>query len=343
MSFVAVGTNHKYSPIEFRERIYFSKRRTPDALCLLKAEGGFYGSVILSTCNRVEIYAGAENPEKGSERLINFISRYQEIHKDNLLPYLYIHEGKEAIRHLFFVACGLDSLILGEPQISGQVEEAFLESKRAGFTGRMLKEIFTSAVSFAKDSHRRGIIPAETVSAGSAAVGFIRNKFGSISDKNILIIGAGRVTESVAGYLKEEAPRVVFVANRNFEKAKQLADGIGAKAVRFGELKHFFDRADIVITATGSPHFIISKDDLKGMLKHRMLIIDLALPRDVDPGIKGMENIDLFTLEELYPLVNKNAQSRKQDTARAEEIIGMESEKIWAEYTRSAHEPALLP
>lgn len=343
MHLIAVGTNHRHSPIELRERIYFTRQRLPDALRLLKAEGVFCAAVILSTCNRVEIYANAEEAARGREGLIDFISRYQELPKDRLLPYLYIYEGEEALAHLFSVACGLDSLILGDSQIAAQAEEAFLESKRAGFTDRLLEEAFDYAVCFAKTAHSRGVIPAGISSAGKAAVSFIRNKFGSISGKNILIIGAGRVVESLAGDLKEEAPRLVFISNRNFAKAKRLADEIGARAVRLGELSHLLNKVDIVFSATSSPHFIIRREDLAGVAGQRLLIIDLALPRDVDPGIKGMENVDLYTLEELFPLLDENITGKKQETERAEKLVKAESERIWLKFTGSVRAPALLP
>lgn len=298
MTLIAVGTNHKASPIEIREKISFSGKGLKNALLFLKEEASLEGAVILSTCNRVEIYASASDAAKGIEAIERFITRYHEIKKEAVSPYLYIYEGEEAIRHLYDVACGLDSLIMGEREIMEQVGRALVEAEEADAAGETLSGIFSCAVSFARRMHNEGMAQ-EPPSAGSAAIDFIKERLGPISDKNILIIGTGKVTESVLRRLERERPSVVFLSNRTFEKAQALARKIGAKAARFDELKEILKTSDILITATRSPHFIIRKETLEGLGGRRIFIIDLAVPRDVDPRVRELENIDLFYLEDL--------------------------------------------
>lgn len=358
MSLIVVGTNHKYSPITLREKLAFSKKRLRDALNLLREREVFKGAVILSTCNRVEIYASVEGPTKeGIREIEGFISRYHEIDRGRLTPYLYIYKGREAMRHLVSVASGLDSLILGETQILGQVKSSFLESESVGFIDEFLKEIFYSAISSAKRIHEETKISEGKISIGSVAIDFIKEKIGVLSGKNILIIGVGKVTELVLKYFspppkadapqaqeaKKERPNVVFISNRTFEKAKELAARIGAKAVKFDALKQFLKKADVVITATASPHFIIRKETLEEDISRRLLIIDLALPRDVEPRAKEIKNVDLFCLEDLDPVIKKNIERKSQEAKKAKGIIDVEVEKIWAEFTELEQEPALLP
>ena len=237
LCFLVVGTNHKYSPVEIREKISFSKNRLHDSLSFLKDSNILRGAVILSTCNRVEVYASAESTEKGIEKIENFISRYHETDRQNFSPYFYRYEGKEAIKHLFSVACGLDSLILGERQILDQVRHAFLEAESISFTDCLLKETFNHAASLAKRVHNQTKISEGKVSVGSVAIDFIKEKIGTLSGRNILIIGVGKVTELVLNHLKKEKPKVVFVSNRTFDKARAFATSIGAEAVRFDNLK----------------------------------------------------------------------------------------------------------
>lgn len=343
MSFILVGTNHKYSPIELRERLSFSKKRLKDAINFLRERKVLRGAVILSTCNRVEIYASAEDSKVGMREIEDFISRYHEIDKKKISPHLYIYEEKEAMKHLFSVACGLDSLILGETQILGQVKFSLLEAESVGFVDGFLREVFYSAISFAKRIHTETKISEGKVSVGSTAIDFIKERIGTLSGKNILIIGVGKVTELVLKYLRKEDPKVVFVSNRTFEKAKELAFQIGAKAVRFDDLRQFLKKADVVIAATASPHFVIKKETVEKAISHKLLIIDLALPRDVDHQVKEIENVDLFCLEDLDTVIKKNMEKKIQEAEKAREIIDTEVERLWNELTESELEPVLLP
>lgn len=342
MSLIVVGTNHKFSPIELRERLSFSKKRLKDALFLLREWQIFNGAVILSTCNRVEIYASTENLESARCQIINFLSRYHETEAKKFLPYLYIYEKKEVLRHLFAVTCGLDSLILGETQISGQVKHAYLEAREIGFADEFLRKTFIQALSFAKMIHKETKISEGKISVGSLAIDFIKRRLGNLSNKNMLIIGVGKVTELVLKYLKKERPNVIFVSNRTFEKAKALASQINAVAVRFDRLREFLKKADVVITATASPHFIIKKETLEGVINHKLLIVDLALPRNVDPRIKELKEVDLFCLEDLGTVIENNKDKRMQEAKRVGAFLDDEVEKLWQRLTKLEPEPVLL-
>lgn len=340
MSLVAVGTNHKYSPMAFREKISFSKKRLKAALDFLREGSLLKGAVILSTCNRVEIYASAEDPEIGAREIEDFISRYYEIDKRTLSPYLYIYKDREAFGHLIRVASGLDSLILGETQIFGQVKSSLIEAEGLDFVDRPLKRIFYSAASITRRIHRETGITDGKVSVGSVAVEFIKEKIGILSGKKILIIGIGKVTELTLRYLRQEEPEVVFISNRTFKKARELAAQIGARAVRFDDLSQALKEADVIITATASPHFIIKREKLRD-IKRRLLIVDLAMPRDVDPGVREMENVELFCLEDLDRAIKKNMAKKKEQAQRAKAIIDIEAERLWEELIGSEPETAL--
>src|SRR4030042_593710 len=211
MNFIVVGTNHKSSPIELRENLSLRKNRIKDALLFLKERGILEGAVILSTCNRVEIYASVQESKTGIKEIEDFISRYYEIDKYKFSPYLYKYEGKEALEHLCSVVCGLDSLILGETQILGQVKFAVSLSEKAGFMNEFLFKIFNFAVFFAKRSHQFTGVSRGKVSVGSVAIDFVKEKVGSLKGKNLLIIGVGKVTELVLKYLEKEKPNVIFI------------------------------------------------------------------------------------------------------------------------------------
>ncbi|MCQ9208206.1 MAG: glutamyl-tRNA reductase [Omnitrophica bacterium] len=343
MSLIVVGTNHKYSPIKLREKISFSQKRLKNALNFLRQNSLLQGAAILSTCNRVEIYASAENPERALGEIEDFIARYHEIDKDSFGPYSYRYIGPQAIKHLFSVTSGLDSLILGETQILNQVKFAFLEAASVDFVDKILAESFRSSLALAKKIHTETKINEGKVSVGSVAVDFIKERLGNLSEKNFLIIGVGKVTDLVLKYLSKEGSNVVFVSNRTFARAEELSQRIGARAVRFDELKYFLKQADVIITATASPHFVIKKEVLERALNHKLLIIDLALPRDVEPNVKELAGVDLFCLEDLETVIKKNKEQKINEAKKVKEIIEREAEKICKKSTKLEQEPALWP
>ena len=344
-SFIVVGTNHLYSPVEIRERIAFTKKERARVIAYLKDSRIFQEAVILSTCNRLEIYAVADEKSAGIKDAENIIARFHGMEEEVLSQHLYRYTGKEALRHLFSVASGLDSLILGETQIVGQVRSAFLESAEIGFANDKLADFFHSALSAAQKVRIETRISEGKVSVGSVALDFIRERTGGLSGKSVLIVGVGKVTELVLKHLKKEMPDVLFVSNRTFEKAKELASQVGGKAVRFDRLNEFIKTADIVITATQSPHFIIKKDMFEQRRagdKRRLLILDLALPRDVDPAVRALSNVELFYFEDLTSVIERNMARKLGEAVKAGEILKGELDKVWEKISESAQEEAVL-
>ncbi len=340
MSLVIIGTNYKYSPIEIREKLSFSPKQAESALLLLKEKLLCEAGVILSTCNRVEIYLTGNDIESNVFKVINFISQYHEVDIEKISSYIYVYKGKDALKHLFTVCCGLDSLVIGETQILGQVKQAFFQSEYVGFMNSFLRRVFQYSITFAKNIHQKTRISEGKISVGSLAVDFIKEHFKCLSNENVLIIGTGKVTSLVLSYLRENNPKKIFITNRSFEKAKILSDEIGAEAIHFEELSIILDKINIIITATASPNFILSKDDFVEFKEHNVFIIDLGMPRNVDPKVREIRNINLFTLEELETVIKKNFEIKRQKAEEIKNIIDKEVEKIW--FTKSEQEPVLL-
>lgn len=327
MNFIALGTNHKFSPIEIREKLYFSRKQLGDLLVNLLSYQGIKASVILSTCNRVEFYAVSEDIENGASTLKNYLSSYHSQELKIIEPYIYTYIGKEAILHLFNVAAGLDSQIIGESQILEQVKFAFDQARRIEATNSLLDIIFTQAIKVAAKVKGETNISLGNVSAASIALDFIKTRFGSLTDKKILIIGLGKISQLLIDCLKKEKVNAVFVANRNYEKAKELAKQINAQVVRFDQLKEKLQDADIVISATASPHLILKREDLMD-IKKPLLIIDLAVPRDIDPQVKTISGVSLFSLEDLDFIIERKLSIRKQSIPAAMEITKKEVENL---------------
>ncbi|MCM8819520.1 MAG: glutamyl-tRNA reductase [Candidatus Omnitrophica bacterium] len=342
MNFLVVGTNYKFSPIKIRERISFSKKRLLEALFLLKKNPVIKGIVILSTCNRVELYTSTQEPKIAITELQNFLCLFHKIERENIFPYLYLYKNKDAIGHLFSVSCGLDSLILGETQILGQVKSAFIEAKNAGFTDNYLDKVFSAAIAFAKRIHSQTEISKGKISIGSVAIDFIKEKLGNFVDKTVIIIGTGKVGELVLKYLENEKSRVIFVANRSFEKAKEFASKIGQTAIRFDKFPQFLRQADVIISATSSPHFIIKKETLEGIVLKKLIILDLAVPRDVDPMVRTIENVELFDLEDLSSIAQKNLERKKLTAEKIEKLISQEVNLLWQKLIALEPEEVLL-
>lgn len=352
MSFIAVGTNHIYSPIAIRERLAFSKKSLSRALQCLITREGIDASVILSTCNRVELYARSRDADEGIRALKGFLSDYHHQRLATIEPYLYTHTDREAVIHLFRVASGIDSQIAGEPQILDQVRFAYEEAERAGCTDDLMKSTFSRAIEVGIRSREETEIAEGETSIGNIALNLIREKLGTLKDKKILIIGVGKVAESLTQHLKRESiEAIVFVSNRTLEKARELAWAVGGQAVNFAQLKQNLKEADAVISATGSPHIVIKKEDIAETISHKQpalnqqpfLIVDLAVPRDVDPEVKQMEGVALFCLDDLDSIIRKTVDRRKQEIPRVLRIIREEVEDLCLpESLELEPEPALL-
>lgn len=352
MNLILVGTNHKYSPIEIRERLFFSKKRLSEALSHLVNYPGIRSVVILSTCNRVELYASIQDIEVGISSLKKFLSDYHCQVPHEIEPYLYAYTGKEAVTHLFSVSCGIDSQIVGEHQILEQVRFVFDEAKGVGYIDNILNTVFSYALKVGERARAETGISHGDISIGSITLDFVREKLGTLKNKKILIIGVGKISESVMRCLKEECTQTIFIANRTFEKTKKLAKESGGIALHFNQLKEKLKEADVVISATGSPHFILRKEDIleaishqPSAINHRLLIIDLAMPRNVQPEIKSINGIELYCLDELMHILEKTLAPRREQIPKVLNIIKEEVENLWSliEPLESEHAEVPLP
>lgn len=342
MNIIIVGTNHRYSPIQIREQFSFIKKKIKDALSGMLNYKDIEAGVILSTCNRVELYATAKDTKNAIAALKEFLSDYHHRQLSTIEPYLYTYIGKEAIRHLFCVATGLDSQIIGESQILEQVRHAYQEAMMVEATDRLLDTIFDNAIRVALRVRQETGISAGKISIASTVAELIKSKCGSVKNKKILIIGVGKISKLLTRYLKKKGADTVFIANRTFEKARRLALQINAKVIRFDGLKERLKDADVIISATASPHSILKKEDLQG-IKKPLLIIDLAVPRDVDPQVKYIKGVSLFCLDDLGFIIENNLQNRRQSIPEAEDIINKEVENLClSECLESELEPACL-
>ena len=327
MSLLVVGINHKTASLKVRERISFTRRKLKETLGELKKIPPVLGIVILSTCNRTEIYAHLEEKENDKEQILKFLLQSHQITEEEFNRYSYILEDIDGIRHLFRVASGLDSQVLGETQILGQVKSSWRMSKDLEVTSKLLEGLFEKAVEVGKIVRTKTKISQGNVSIGTVAIKMLEQRFKDLGDKTILIIGAGKIGTLVSKYIKEKGTRGIFVSNRTYEKARQLASDCGGEAINFKRLKEKLKTVDIVISSTASPHLVLKKDTLAEVMQERkepLLIMDIALPRDVDPEARKIRNIFLYDLDDLKSVVEENFARRKEEAKLAEAIIQRE-------------------
>lgn len=343
MSLVLVGTNYKYSSVEFRENIFFSKKIREKLYQQIKDIDNLEGIIFLSTCNRIEIYIDAKDEQIGINQILTILKDEFKLPLESLENNFYKYKGKEVLKHLYLVASGLDSLILGETQILGQVKHFFSEAKKKRIVNSSLNNLFHSAITNASFIQKVTDISKGKISVGSVAVGFAENKLDSLVKKNILIIGAGKVTMLILKYLNKKNNKLIFVANRTYKKAKNLARKMQAEAIHFKDLKENIAKADLLISATASPHFILKKEYLLGLAKKPLLILDLAVPRDVEPSIADLENISLFTLENLDLVIQENVTKKQKAANKAKQIINKQVGLRWKKFIKSEPEPVALP
>ncbi|MCM8787421.1 MAG: glutamyl-tRNA reductase [Candidatus Omnitrophica bacterium] len=327
MKFLLIGVSHKTAPIEIRERYSLTKKEISDILSKFASNETINDALILSTCNRIELYITTEMINKAIELI------YSELQiKDYDLQYFYLLVDKDVIRHLFNVASGLDSQVLGETQILSQVKNAYFQAKEIGTTKKYFNKLFHKAIEVGKLIRTKTKISEGKVSVVSVALKLIESLSKNIERKKIMIIGTGKISELVVKYLKEKGIYSVFVANRTYEKAIELAKSINGKAVRFDSLKDELKDTDIIISATASPHLIIKKDLIEELMKFRkktLYMMDLALPRDVDPEIKNIDNVVLHNLDDLNLVVEENFKKKIEEAKKAKNIIEEEVEKFW--------------
>jgi glutamyl-tRNA reductase len=331
MSFQLIGVNHKTAPVEVRERLAIPESHLPDAVRRLREHPGVDEGLILSTCNRVELLTQTRN---GSADLRSFLREYFQLQPGNYEPHLYELREREAIRHLFRVACSLDSMVVGEPQILGQVKEAYATARAVGAVHSQLDLLLTRAFAVAKRVRTETAVGSSAVSVASVAVDLAKKIFGSLQGKHVYIVGAGKMSELAARHLLANGAESIFVANRTYDRATQLASKFNGKAILFEQLYDTCDRADVVITSTGAPHAIFRREHGELFLNRRknrpMFFIDIAVPRDVDPEMNKLDGIFVYDIDDLQQAVSSNAADRKREAERAEAIVEGEVEKFRA-------------
>jgi glutamyl-tRNA reductase len=331
MNLQLLGVNHRTAPVEVRERLAIPESKLPDALQKLMSVPGVNEGLILSTCNRVEIVAQTAN---GSTELRHFLKQYFEVDPTPYEPHLYEFRQDDAVRHVFRVASSLDSMVVGEPQILGQVKEAYATARAAGTVQSYLDLLLTRAFAVAKRVRTETAVGSSSVSVASVAVELAGKIFGSLEGKHVCIVGAGKMSELAARHLVAQGAGPVFVANRTYERACALAERFGGQAIKFDKLYDHCERADVVITSTGAPVTIFKREHGARFLAKRrnrpMFFIDLAVPRDVDPEMSKLDGIFVYDIDDLQEAVSSHVESRKKEAEHAESIIQTEVERFHA-------------
>jgi glutamyl-tRNA reductase len=330
MNILVVGLNHKTAGVEVREKIAFDGNKLGDASDILKANPQVRENIILSTCNRVELYANVKDTVQGTEGIKKFLSDFHNIPGEILDKSLYVHDGGGAIRHIFRVASSLDSMVVGEPQILGQLKDAYEFSLKRKTTGILLNRLMKKAFSVAKRVRTETKIAESAVSISFAAVELARKIFEDLSTKTFMLIGAGEMAELAAKHLINNGVKDVIVTNRTYERAEELAREFNGKPVQFENFLQELVHTDIVICSTGAPHYILTKEHMHKIMKQRknrqMFIIDIAVPRNIDPEINDMDNVYLYDIDDLKGVIDKNTQVRNREAEKAEKIVDAEIE-----------------
>jgi glutamyl-tRNA reductase len=325
MNVIVVGLSHKTATVDIRERVSFSPNDICKPLRALVALEGIVEGVIVSTCNRVEIYTTTLDIAGGIERVRRFFADWHQLPCDLLEPYLYSYHGEDAIRHVFRVASSLDSMIVGEPQILGQIKTSYGYAAELKTSGIILNRLLHKAFSVAKRVRTETAIASSAVSVSFAAVERAKKIFDSLTDKTVLLIGAGEMCELAARHFQANGVNTFIVANRTFERGERLAKKFGGTAIRFDALFDHLHKADIILSSTGAPRFIISPRDLGEVICRRrnkpMFFIDIAVPRDIDPEINNLDAVYLYDMDDLQQVVSANLKNRKLEAEKAELIV----------------------
>ena len=326
MHLTLVGLSHKTAPIEIREKLTFPAHTQPQALSALTHDTEIAEAVILSTCNRTEIYAVSAS-ESGTDAVIDFLCEFHDLDRDELTRYLYIVEDHAVVKYLFRVVSSLDSMVVGEAQILHQVKEAYDLSCESGASLRLFHRMFRQSFELGKRVRTETAIGENAVSISYAAVELAKKVFDTLEGRTILVVGAGKMSELTAKHLVSQGVRSVLVANRTFERAVELADKFEGQAIPYEQLFERMREADIVISSTSAPGYVIDKAQIAGVMKGRRsppFLIDIALPRAVDPAVNDLANAFVYDIDDLNGVVQSNLGERMREARRAEVIIDEE-------------------
>jgi glutamyl-tRNA reductase len=329
---LALGTSHKTASVAVRERLALPEGRSVSVLTELVAHPAIHEAVAISTCNRTELYLVASDPVEAENEALGALSRQAGMPPTELMGSLYSLRGMDSVRHLFSVAAGLDSMIVGEAEVQGQVKRAYELALVEGVTGPITNRLFRDALGAGKRARTETGIGRLRVSVSSVAVDLARAVLGELSSRRVLVIGAGENGELTAKALQERGVETIFVANRRYDRAIGLAQRFGGRAVRFDDLPGELIQADIVVSATSSPHQIVGSDELQLVMELRenrpLLLIDIAVPRDIDPTVRELSGITLYDMDDLQREVARNMSGREAEAVRAHSIVEQEVERF---------------
>lgn len=338
MEILVLGLSHQTAPVELRERLAFASEDLPAALGELTSCTGLPEGMIVSTCNRVELYAAGPDAEAGLAALREFLCRAHGVLPDELAGHLYERSGTPALEHIFRVASSLDSLVVGEPQIVAQVKEAYQAALAAGAAGGWLNRVLHRAFSVAKRVRTETGIAAHAVSISYAAVELARKIFGELDGKTVLLLGAGEMGELAAKHLQKNGAAEILVANRTWDRAVEVAERFSGTPVPFDKLGGWLHRADIVISAAAAPRHLVTRSmmlDARRARKHRpVFVIDIAVPRTVEPGVNGLDDVYLYGIDDLRGVVDANIAERRREAEKAGKIVSDEAAELAAALTR---------
>ena len=331
MNLALIGINHRTAPVEVRERMNIPEAHLARAVSDLIHRAGIREGLILSTCNRVEIVTASDDSVNADPIMQQFLADHHHFDLSNYERFFYRFQQQEVVRHLFRVAASLDSMILGEPQILGQIKRAYALAREAGGLNADLQEVVNQALAVARRVRRETALGSAAVSVSYAAVELAKKIFGSLEGKAIFVVGAGKMSELAARHLIHSGSSAIYVTNRTHERAVQLAAAFGGFAVPFEELFDHLPKADIVISSTGAPGYVITRDHVAKILATRrnrpVFFVDIAVPRDVDPRVNELDNAFVYDIDDLGQVVEANKRQRAREAVWAEEIIAEEVQK----------------
>jgi glutamyl-tRNA reductase len=325
---ITLGVSYKTAPVELRERLALSDTRIPEVLAELHAHAAVQEAVILSTCNRTEVSVVVDDPVAAETAVIGTLTSRSELRPTELAAVMYAPRNCDAARHLFRVTAGLESMVLGEAEVQGQVKRAYEHALAAGTTGPLTNRLFTAALQAGKRVRSETRIGEGRASVASVAVALAEEAFGELAERHVVVIGAGETSELVARALHERGVATFLVANRRADRARTLAERFGGAVASFDELPALLERADIVLASTSSPHHLVGVEELEVVMAARrgrpLLLVDIAVPRDVDPACGSLEGVILRDIDDLEAVVRRTASGREAESARAEDIVEAE-------------------
>lgn len=332
MKLLLTGVSHKTAPVEVRECLAFPEASLATALKDLRGRAGVTEAVILSTCNRVEITITTEDSVDPQTTVDSFLAECKPVSPENIAPHLYRYEGREAIHHLFRVAASLDSMVVGEPQILGQLKAAYSAAKDAGAVCGWMDGLLTRAFGVAKRVRSETGIGQMAVSVSYAAVELARKIFGSLSGRTVMIVGAGKMSELAARHLRRSGATHVFVTNRTYERAVEMAQLFQGTPVEYSRFLSTLPEVDILIASSGATEYILNKQEVQRVIASRrnkpVFLIDIAVPRNIDPAVNDLDNVFLYDIDDLQEVVNANLRERMKEADRAEELVSEEVERM---------------